>query len=245
MRLACLIPVLVALAGCPSRAGEAQLSDDSDGGSDGPGSAVPAACVEDQDCVLGAATCCACPTFATGAGNEDRGCDSVTCPTAPSCPDNVRAACDPLRRECVVACVEMTCATDCPDGYAIDPATGCLSCTCAPAAANGCVVGSDCVETRKDCCGCAQGGFDIAVLAGDQPAYDQALACDGEEACPGLDSCEPGAVPACVSGTCRLTAAQRPANACSRTADCATPLACVVNRDPDASALGVGVCVPP
>lgn len=237
----------LAAAGCSASDKEDALAGAGDDTSTDPGSAQPTSCLTDDDCTLGAATCCACPTFATSATEpSDLGCNGVACPNQPDCPDNVRAACNVMKRECVVACVEMSCQADCgADGYAIDPATGCLSCMCATRVPNGCTVNRDCVENRKDCCGCAQGGFDIAVLATAQPAYDQGLGCDGSEACPGIDVCDPAAAPTCVAGACSLTAATRPAHACSSRAECPTGNACVVNRNPDASALGVGVCVPP
>lgn len=238
--------VAVGVTGCPlSKSGEADFGNGSDSVDAGAGSPRPL-CMADSECELAASSCCECPTFATNrADPASNACDGVACPNPPVCPANVRAACDQVRHECTVACVAMTCATSCADGYAIDPDTGCLSCACAaPTQAAGCRADTDCVETREDCCGCARGGRDTAVLASERSAYDQGLFCPSNPQCPGLDTCDPADAPRCIQGSCTLTADVRPANACAADGSCPAPMRCVVNQDSAASMYGVGVCVP-
>ncbi len=255
MRISVVISVALALcgvaglAGCPlSRSDEVGAGDPGDDGF-GSGSGAPqSSCSTDMDCELAASSCCECPSFATNRFDPTNGaCTGIACPNPPVCPGNVRAACDLAKNQCTVACVEMACPTStsnaCPDGYAIDPATGCLSCECAaPDMVNGCELDSDCVETREDCCGCARGGKDTAVLAADRATYDQMLFCPSNPQCPGTDTCDPASEPRCVQGACILTDAMLPANACAGPGSCNGT--CIINRDPAASALGVGVCVP-
>jgi hypothetical protein len=232
------------LAGCPlSRSDE--LSDPSAGGDDdnGVGSGAPQSfCTSDSDCELSSSSCCDCPSFATRRGAPtNNACTGVACPNPPVCPANVRAACNLEEFQCEVACVEIACATECPDGYAIDPATGCLSCQCAAPAIGGCTLDSDCVQTREDCCGCARGGKDTAVPIGSRGAYDQMLSCPPSPQCPGLDTCDADSAPRCVQGSCLLTDAPYPANGCTGACPSGT---CVLNRDSDATTHGVGVCAP-
>lgn len=210
------------------------------------GGAGLSSCVIDDDCATAAATCCECPTFAVGLGDpSSRACDGVTCDPQDTCPNNVRAACEDS--QCVLACVELACATECPDGYAIDPMTGCLSCTCAAPALAGCAVDGDCVQTRADCCGCAAGGADIAVLATDRAAYDAGLMCPAAPLCPAVDVCEPEAAPRCIQGRCELTTGSLPAGACGRPdlPDCPAGTVCTVNANDLANEYGVGLCAPP
>lgn len=251
MRFSIVISVVVALcgvatlSGCPlSKSAEDGLADP--GGDDngmGSGSGAPQSfCSTDNECELAASSCCECPSFATNRGDpSNSACTGIVCPTPPVCPANVRAACNLTKHQCEATCVEVACAASCPDGYAIDPATGCLSCQCAAPMANGCANDGECVETREDCCGCARGGKDTAVLGSTVSIYDQMLSCPQNPYCPGIDTCDPAAEPRCVQGSCVLTDALLPANAC--TGSCASGT-CTLNRDPDASALGVGVCVP-
>lgn len=251
MRLSVVISIALALCGamvltgCPLRATSDEVGYGMDPGGDDNGSNPPpqSACASDTDCQLTASSCCECPSFSTNRDVPSNGaCTGIVCPNPPSCPANVRAACNLDTNQCEVACVEMACATDCPDGFAIDPATGCLSCACAPAASlNGCMLDDDCVQTREDCCGCARGGRDTAVLASDLAAYDSMLLCPSNPQCPGLDTCDPGTAPRCVQGACVLTDSTIPANACSGACASGT---CVINRDPAATTHGVGVCVP-
>ena len=234
------------LAGCPLNS-SAELAVDpggDDDGGGGMGSGAPQAfCTTDTDCELASSSCCECPSFATNRSDPTNGaCTGIVCPNPPTCPANVRAACNRELSQCEVACVEIACAADCPDGYAVDPATGCLSCECAAPAASGCADDLDCVRTREDCCGCARGGTDTAVPSSALAAYEQMLACPINPQCPGLDTCDPAAAPRCIQGACLLTDAVVPASACTGACPSGT---CVLNRDSDATTHGVGVCVPP
>jgi hypothetical protein len=239
---------VAALTGCPiGKSAEDGFGGEPGGDDDnGMGSGAPQSfCATDMECELAASSCCECPSFATNRSDPTNGaCTGIACPNPPVCPANVRAACDLEKHQCAVACVEMTCATSCADGYAIDPATGCLSCACAMPALAGCSIDSDCIETREDCCGCARGGKDTAVLASARDAYDQMLFCPSNPQCPGTDTCDPASEPRCVEGSCVLTADGLPQNACAAPNSCASG-ACIVNRDPAATTHGVGVCVPP
>ncbi len=235
---------LTALTGCPLRSTELN-ADPGRGDDDGaPGTGAPQSfCTTDSDCELASASCCDCPSFATSrdAPTHDA-CSGIACPNPPTCAANVRAACDLERSQCELACVEIACATECPDGYAIDPATGCLSCRCAAPVDSGCSIDADCVQTREDCCGCARGGRDTAVPAGSLATYDQMLSCPPSPQCPGLDTCDPDSAPRCIQGSCQLTDARYPSTACTGACPSGT---CVLNRDPDATTHGVGVCVSP
>jgi hypothetical protein len=138
----------------------------------------------------------------------------------------------------------MTCSTSCASGYAIDPATGCLSCTCAAIASPTCSADSDCVRTRADCCGCAHGGQDTAVPASDQASFDASLDCPSDPTCPSTDSCAADLSPRCIEGACELAPAT-PANACGsgNLPACPSGQQCTINVDATASAQGVGVCM--
>lgn len=245
MRFAVVL-VAVILAGCPSKASDELSGAPNPPEDDGFGS-EPYRCVQDDDCVPAAATCCECPAFAVHVDEPTtRACDGVGCPMPESrCMDNVRAACD--EGQCVLACAPMACPAACESGYMMD-ATGCLTCECAAPAADGCSADSDCVQTRADCCGCDRGGSDTAVLASDQAAFDADLNCELDPVCPGVDTCEPTAAPRCVQGRCELLATGTlPAQACGRPdlPACPTGLVCIVNSDSNANEQGVGVCGPP
>lgn len=239
-----LLPLLapLALAACPIGRETASLGPedgvDTGGGTNG-------RCATDPDCATAAATCCECPAFAVSVGDPaHRACAGVICPPQETCPANVRAACD--QGTCVLACVELACPLSCDAGFVMDP-TGCLSCACAAPDLGGCQQDGDCVETRADCCGCQHGGMDTAVVRGTEAAFDAALGCPPSPACPSVDICEPGAAPRCVQGRCELVSgAGLPAGACGRPdlPVCPSGTVCTVNRDPLASLLGVGVCVP-
>lgn len=240
----CLLFVLC-LAGCP--ASKADEASGFGGGSDDTGNGAPQLCNTSADCALAASTCCSCPTFAVNVNDPShRACTGVTCPPGgDTCPDSVEAICTDEGR-CELACTQLQCPASCPDGFAIDDATGCLSCACA-ASANRCTRDDQCIETRADCCGCARGGADTSVLVGERAGYDAALECSSSPACPELDTCEAGAAPHCIQGDCKLVVAGRlPANACGRSdlPACPPGQVCTVNRDPAASVLGVGSCVP-
>jgi hypothetical protein len=241
----CLLVTLVCvLAGCPSSA-ESLAADDNGGGNGLGGGSSPQGCFRDADCATAAATCCECPAFAVNVNDPaHRACTGVSCPVQSTCPDNVEAKCD--QGQCVLACVAMVCDATCAAGYVIDP-TGCLSCACAAPEPGGCVVDGDCARTRADCCGCARGGEDTAVLASTQPGYDANLGCSASPACPAINVCEPGATPQCVQGLCQLAVGGLPAGACGRSdlPACPSGQLCTVNLSDPASQHGVGVCAPP
>lgn len=239
--LGCLL-VFACLAACPARGSVS--AEDFGAANDGGVGATPQFCTFQSDCALAAATCCSCPTFAVNVNDPaHRACLGVTCPPT-SCPENVEAICSTEGR-CELACSELSCPVSCPDGFAIDDATGCLSCTCATSA-NRCTQDAQCVETRADCCGCRNGGRDTAVLVGDRAGYDAALDCPPSPVCPEVDTCEAGAAPHCIQGDCKLVVAGAlPPNACGRDGlpACPPDQVCTINRDPAASVLGVGSCV--
>lgn len=239
-----LVGGLAGVGGCHEDAETlAGVPDDGTGGVGG--GAGLSSCTVDDDCATAAATCCECPTFAVGLGDPaNRACDGVACPGQETCPANVRAACD--EGQCVLACVAMACPAACPTGYALDP-TGCLSCACAAPQLSGCVVDTDCVQTRADCCGCARGGEDLAVLASERAAHDAALGCPAAPLCPSIDVCEPDAAPRCIQGRCELTGGSLPAGACGRPdlPECPAGTQCTINESDLANEYGVGVCGPP
>lgn len=233
---------LVALGGCPGGGSKALGADN--GGDDGAGGGAPRGCFLDTDCALAAATCCDCPAFAVSKSDPAvRACSGVTCPMPSSCAPNVEAQCN--AGQCELGCKPAACNLTCAAGFAIDETTGCLACECAAPVQGGCTADSQCVETRADCCGCHFGGSDTAVLASERASYDAALFCPPSPSCPAVNTCEPGAAPTCVQGRCELIAAgSLPAGACGRSdlPACPTGQVCTINRDPGASALGVGVC---
>ncbi len=218
-----------------------------DGSADPFGETAPGQCATDGDCRPAASTCCECPTFAVTTGDPiATACTGVTCPVMPTCAATVAAICEQGR--CTLACEPMACAATYDGGYALD-GSGCL--TCAPAApvadATACASDGECVETRADCCGCAAGGADTAVLAGTEAAFDASLACDPHAACPAISTCEADAAPRCVQGRCALLAGAAPANACggANLPACSAGQVCTVNLDPDATDRGLGVCADP
>jgi hypothetical protein len=231
--------VLVALAGCFTSDKLAEGS----AGDDGRGSGgAPFQCSVDNDCALAGPTCCECPTFAVPIDDPlHASCDNVMCP-AMTCPNNVAASCN--EGECKLTCLPMACPTSCQVGFTID-STGCLACDCATAS-TACMLDTDCVDVRADCCGCAKGGGDTSVPASEASAHDAALDCPTEPVCPGTNVCELGAEPHCIEGTCALFAGTLPPNACGR-ADlpaCPASQICTVNANASASLEGVGVCLP-
>ncbi|HEU0034616.1 MAG TPA: hypothetical protein VFQ53_28525 [Kofleriaceae bacterium] len=229
--------------------GANELSSDGDFGppNDGVGGAA-AMCMTDQECVLASSKCCECPSFATRFDDPvATACESVDCPTM-TCSATLRAACDVATFQCVLACEPLACPASCELGFAADE-YGCLSCACAPPPATStvCTKDTDCVETRADCCGCAAGGMDTAVLASEASRYDAGLNCPPMPACPGVNTCEVGAQPRCVQGSCELLTEPLPSNACGR-ADlpaCPAGTVCTVNASDPANLYGVGTCAPP
>lgn len=246
MRSALLSLSILVLAACST-------SRTADGvfGGDGAVGEPTSACRIDDDCVPAAASCCACPTYAVNRDDPTQAaCGDVACPPVPAgamCPETVRAACE--GGQCVLACQAVACDVACDVGFDVD-AAGCLSCACAGPQDGGCVADTDCVETRAACCGCAEGGADTAVLAGDQAAFDASLGCGSSPTCPQVNVCEPGAAPACVGGHCELATPDRgglPPGACGRSdlPPCPSGTVCTVNVNSQATAQGVGVCVQP
>lgn len=250
---AIILFVLSCLAGCPSSVGGAADKgpgdDDDNGSGSGSGSPNRQPCIVDDDCAPAAATCCECPTFAVATDDPVyQACQGIECPMR-ECPANVGARCS-VDYQCELACEVTECpATDCADGYAIDAATGCVSCACAAPAGPGasCRSNTECVATRADCCGCENGGAETAVPASEQAAYDQMLGCDAYPQCPGVNTCAMDAEPSCVQGSCKLVDGGLPDKACGR-ADlpaCPTGEVCVVNANDQANMYGVGICRTP
>src|ERR1700733_4291859 len=227
-----VLAFLMVLAGCQPALDEPDV----DGYGGGSGSAQLGECHVDSDCETAGATCCACPTFAVPTSDPGQhACNEIACP-ASNCADNVRAAC--TNNACVLECIAMACSSSCDQGYALD-ANGCLSCDCDQVAAPTCAVDTDCVRVPADCCGCANGGVDTAVPAGDTDAYNAGLDCAPNPSCPGNDTCAPDLAPACVQGSCELVAPVPPA-ACGRTdlPPCPTGQNCTINASDAATAQG-------
>lgn len=203
-------------------------------------------CTSDVDCVVAGPKCCDCPTHAVPVADPaQRACSDIDC--APmSCGSPMQAACD--QGQCVLECAPVACdmAVSCPAGLATDD-NGCLTCACAaPAGLAQCTADADCTRVRADCCGCALGGTDTAVPAGQAAAYDAALMCPENPSCPGTDVCAPELAARCVQGACALVAGPLPAGACGR-ADlpaCPAGESCYVNANDQATMHGVGVCRP-
>jgi hypothetical protein len=204
-------------------------------------------CASDLDCVGAASTCCECPSFALPASSGwGSSCAPVSCAPAPSCGE-VRAVCN--AGACGLACNEIACDASCATGFAVD-AAGCQVCGCTAGAAPECAIDADCARVAADCCGCAQGGADTAVPAGDVDAHDAMLMCPSAPACPGVDVCDPSAAPHCAGGRCTLTDAPAnaalPPGACGRPdlPSCPTGLRCMLNASAETDLAGVGLCAP-
>lgn len=210
------------------------------------GAPPPLACGRDEDCVPAAPTCCECPTFAVPRTSAvARACSNVPCPIT-ECEADVVARCNEGR--CELACAPRACeatGATCMYGFATD-ANGCLTCECATPEPGGCTADAQCEQTRADCCGCQQGGFDTAVLATTRAQFDAMLMCPPVPACPGIRTCTED-VPTCVQGRCDLVPRELPAGACGR-ADlppCPAGTQCLVNVSDPANMHGIGVCGPP
>ncbi len=263
MRVVFGLIAALALAACPSSSAlDSTKGDDNPiGGGGGSAGALPAQCVVDAECILVGPTCCACPTFALPATDPvAAGCDGVSCPPA-TCTNNVEASC--VSGTCELTCRPLACDATCENGFAVD-ATGCLTCTCAPA--DGCAVDTDCHDVGADCCGCALGGSDTAVV--DVAAHAAELACPANPQCPGTDTCDASAAVRCIAARCFLLPAADQTVAmtqCGRPdlhPDPANPTStacpgagsdggvgpvevCVVNANAAASARGTGICRAP
>jgi hypothetical protein len=239
-----LVPLLVlVLAGCPLTSAKALTADDGSGNGSGSSGGGAPECVVDSQCVAAGTQCCDCPTFAVPSNDPTHlACAGIVCPPS-SCPANVRPACD--SSTCVLACVAIVCPATCTDGFTLD-ANNCLDCPCAAPLQRECAIDNDCARTRADCCGCARGGMDTAVPAGQVAAFDAGLMCPANPTCPDVNSCAPGLTSACVEGTCALVSGGLPLDACGRAGllPCPNGQDCVINVDPVATAYGVGVCRP-
>ena len=226
------------LAACPSTSATRALAGDDGSGALG----TSPDCASDSDCLLFGATCCACPSYALPVDDPSvLACEGVSCPVS-TCPANVEASC--VQRRCELTCAPLECDTACANGFALD-ANGCLTCECA--VADGCGSDGDCHETGADCCGCALGGSDTAVVS--PTAYQQGLGCSATPACPGDDTCDPTAAVTCIAARCFLLPAADqgvPSGACGRPelAECPEDDVCIVNSLAAATAQGIGVCLP-
>jgi hypothetical protein len=249
LRLLALAIVAAALAGCPAGVERETAADDgtdsSGSGSGGGNGGISAECARDTDCVAAGPKCCDCPTHAVPTLDPaQQACANVDCNPS-SCGSPMQAACN--LGQCVLECSPVACdSSSCSTGFATD-ANGCLTCDCAaPSGAVECDEDTDCVRVRDDCCGCAMGGSDTAVLAGDAAAHDAALMCSSEPYCSGFDTCGSDLAARCVQGACSLVAGPLPDNACGRAdlAACPEGEACYVNASDQATMHGVGVCQP-
>jgi hypothetical protein len=239
-RLGLAIAAAALGAGClmaSDQAGQFEPGDDDNRGD--------AACAQDSDCTLAGPSCCECPTFALHAGSGwGDACEQVDCPTPGSCPA-LEARCD--LGHCVAACAPRSCELTCETGFVVD-AAGCTVCQCdgGPLAAQ-CNVDGDCARVPADCCGCDRGGTDTAVPVAEAGAFVDALGCSGEEACPGVSTCDPRAMPRCNAGRCELGSSgvvPPPGAECGRPdlPPCPAGETCVINTA-DGEA-GEGRCLP-
>jgi hypothetical protein len=215
-------------------------------GSGGGGGAVPlSSCGSDADCELASSACCECPTFALNVADANSGCSEVTC-GAMTCSQNVRAAC--LQDECQLQCVPLECDLSCADGFVVDT-SGCLTCACAEPSQDACTPDANqaesCVEVPADCCGCARGGKDVAILQSQVAQFQASLNCPADPQCPETDTCDAGAHATCSQSRCELLDnADQPANECGLPTDagCGSNV-CVINAIDAANARHVGVCL--
>lgn len=242
MRVA-VLALLLALTGCPPKLEQDALGGDNGSGSgSGSGGGAAPECFAANDCVPAGPKCCDCPTHAVPKSDPaQRACSEVNCPT-PSCGSPMRAACDSGR--CVLQCSPVACdGVSCANGFVTDD-NGCLTCACAAPSPMECGADGDCARVREDCCGCALGGDDTAILATQVAQHEAALNCPASPACPGFDTCLPDLAARCVQGTCALVSGGLPADACGRADLQACPVSqvCTVNADEQATMYGVGVC---
>ena len=161
----------------------------------------------------------------------------------------VEPTCNNGRCELVCAVIEAT--QSCDAGFATD-SFGCLVDACAemPDAAAGCSVDEECAQVPADCCGCARGGSDTAVLASEQEDFAASLDCQPDAECPEINVCDPSDEARCLGGRCQLVSASTDPD--SEVVLCGFPdappcepgTACVLNH-PDAlhaTEAGVGSC---
>jgi hypothetical protein len=240
-RLGLVVVALTLWAGCfLTSQNDAELAPgDDDGLRDGD-------CFDDSECVLAGASCCECPSFALPASSGwGDACEQVDCPAPGACPA-LLARCE--QGTCVAACAQVECDLSCRQGFAVD-AAGCTVCVCGNAPAEPeCEVATDCVRVPGDCCGCDRGGSDVAVPAGIANSFVEDLMCTGNEACPGVSTCEAGAQAYCDAGRCALgnSGATPPDDGeCGRPDQppCPAGSVCVINSA-DAEA-GTGHCQAP
>ncbi len=208
-------------------------------------------CTTPTDCVLAASTCCECPSFsAPVGGGYDAGCEEVECgPQQGVCPA-VEPRCD--TGTCVMVCSPLVADRTCAEGFVRDEA-GCLRNECVVSDEIAiCEVDDDCQKIPADCCGCALGGVDHAVPAADADSFLGSLDCPPGPECPGVDVCDSEQVPRCIAGACTLGVASTDVDPLLSQL-CGTPQLslcppaslCMLNaEDGNASALGVGLCVP-
>jgi hypothetical protein len=243
--------MLALLAGCPAQDAAEVTAPDRDYSDP----ASLAECISDDDCEPAASACCECPSFALPVSDGfGQACTDVGCGAPAGCPA-VQAAC--LDGACALRCAPVACDITCEAGFAADE-MGCLVCACAalPPQTAECQIDTDCAQVPADCCGCARGGQDTAVPAGQVEDHIDALDCPLEPACPGIDTCMENYVPRCVQGACALAA---PPDTDTTTPDepqrcgttslpsCPQDQVCVLN-DPtaeQATAAGLGVCRDP
>lgn len=242
MRLA-VLATLVLLAGCPAQLEDRAASGEDGAGDGAGGGASPSECSVDTDCVPAGPKCCDCPTHAVPASDPaQRACGEVDCP-APMCGSPMEAACDSGR--CVLECSPVACdAASCAYGFVTD-GNGCLTCECAAPSMAECGVDTDCTRVHEDCCGCAMGGEDTAILTSLASSYETGLNCPANPSCPGGDTCAPDLAARCIQGDCALVSGALPAGACGRADLAACPMSqvCTVNADEQATMYGVGICL--
>ncbi|HUS27096.1 MAG TPA: hypothetical protein VMZ53_01255 [Kofleriaceae bacterium] len=242
-----LLCLLVLLAGCPGslKTDALEGGDDSDGNGAGAGNS-PTECRVANDCVAAGPKCCDCPTHAVPKADPTQAaCAAVDC--APTqCGSPMEAACNAGRCDLVCSPVQCDANISCAYGLATD-GNGCLTCACADAPQSAqCSLDTDCARVKDDCCGCAMGGEDTAIPAGQVAAHDAALSCSANPSCPGFNACAPDMQARCVQGECALVTGVIPPNACGRAdlAACGAGESCTVNANDQATMYGVGVCQP-
>lgn len=250
MRTLALTVAVAALAACDF------TGDATSPAPEGDDSGVEIECATEADCVLAATTCCGCGEYAMPDQGLSDSCEDVPCPDPD--PSDPAGECPPLVAACVegvctTACAPTICDQSCPSGFLAD-AAGCLSCECAsgPPFAPECGSDGDCVQVPADCCGCARGGADTAVAAGEATAFGESLMCPGDPgdaACPEVDVCDPNLAPRCEDGRCVLSDGSGedvPAQTCGHPdlPPCSEGQVCVLNIDSDASMNGLGTCQP-